>query len=52
MDRVMDSIRNVNHTLVFRIINIIVACFMVRKITTNFENKRLNISFRENNNQN
>ncbi|KAI9488115.1 COPI associated protein-domain-containing protein [Zychaea mexicana] len=29
MDRVMDSIRNVNHSLVFRIINIIVACFMI-----------------------
>ncbi|KAI8144632.1 COPI associated protein-domain-containing protein [Fennellomyces sp. T-0311] len=29
MDRVMDSIRNVNHSLIFRIINIIVACFMV-----------------------
>ncbi|KAG2216740.1 hypothetical protein INT45_003199 [Circinella minor] len=29
MDRVMDSVKNVNHTLVFRIINIIVACFMI-----------------------
>ena len=32
MDRVMDSVKNINHTLAFRIINIIVACFMVRKL--------------------
>lgn len=29
MDRVMNSIRTVDHNLVFRIVNIIVGCFMV-----------------------
>lgn len=29
MDRILDNIKHANHSLIFRIINIIVACFMI-----------------------